>query len=119
MPNVIHVEIRADVPHRAAQFYSAVLGLNVGKRQGREEQFVFHEGASSGSTKMTIGKRTNRDSVVPRFEVSSIDDTIRKIYQRGGKLVSKKRHVPGFGTLAYCHDTEGNTFSVIQREARR
>jgi uncharacterized protein len=119
MPNVVHVEIRADVPQRAVQFYSAVFGWDARKRPGQGEQFVIHEQPGSGGVKMTVGKRTNRDSVVPRFEVSSINDAIKKIYQSGGKVVAKRKEIPRIGSLAYCHDSEGNTFSIFERLPRK
>ena len=118
MPNVIHMEIRADVPHRPARFYSTVFGWNVRKRPGQGDQFVVDEHTTSGGAKMTVGKRSNRDAVVPRFEVASLNDAIKKIYLNGGKMVARKKEVPGLGTLAYFHDSEGNTCSILERKRR-
>jgi predicted enzyme related to lactoylglutathione lyase len=48
--------------------------------------------------------------------VNSVDEYMSKIEKLGGKTVSPKMAVPGFGYLATCVDTEGNTFGLWQSE---
>jgi uncharacterized protein len=35
----------------------------------------------------------------------------------GGKLVTEKMTVPGVGWMAYCVDTEGNQFGIMQQDS--
>ncbi len=48
--------------------------------------------------------------------VDSIDDILGKIEKFGGKIMQPKMNVPKVGWLAYCMDTEGNMFGVLQPE---
>jgi hypothetical protein len=50
------------------------------------------------------------------IDVGSVDDFVAKIESNGGKITRPKSAVPGVGWLAYCQDTEGNTFSIMQSD---
>ena len=45
-----------------------------------------------------------------------VDEALAKIEANGGKILRPKGAVPGVGWLAYCQDTEGNTFGLMQRD---
>ena len=45
--------------------------------------------------------------------VQSLDEYIKKIKDAGGNA-SEPMPVPGWGYLAFCEDTEGNSFGIIQ-----
>jgi predicted enzyme related to lactoylglutathione lyase len=49
--------------------------------------------------------------------VGSVDDAVATITKNGGKVALAKMAVPGVGYLAYCTDTEGNVFGVLQPDA--
>ena len=51
---------------------------------------------------------------VNTIDVSSLDTFTRKVTDAGGKVVMPKTTIPGVGYLAYCTDTEGNTFGMMQ-----
>jgi predicted enzyme related to lactoylglutathione lyase len=117
MPKIAHLEIRADVPFRAAKFYSAVFGWKVNKKSLQQgEHFALVEPGSSPNTpRAGVMQRRNRDAVIPRFEVASLETAVAKIFQNGGKVVAHKRFLPGVGLVSYCHDTEGNAFSLVEK----
>jgi hypothetical protein len=46
--------------------------------------------------------------------VPSVDDYTQKIVEHGGKVVMPKGAVQGIGYVAYCADTEGNVFGIMQ-----
>ncbi|MCF7865008.1 MAG: hypothetical protein K9M11_00690 [Candidatus Pacebacteria bacterium] len=48
--------------------------------------------------------------------VADIDDISEKIKLNGGEIMQPKMAVPTIGFLAYCLDTEGNMFGLIQPE---
>jgi predicted enzyme related to lactoylglutathione lyase len=50
------------------------------------------------------------------IDVASVDDAVRKVQSSGGKVTSAKHAVPGVGWLAYCTDTEGNEFGMLQAD---
>ena len=43
---------------------------------------------------------------------------MRKIETAGGRVAVPKMAIPGMGWLAYCTDTEGNTFGVMQADEK-
>jgi uncharacterized protein len=49
--------------------------------------------------------------------VPSVDEFAAKIAQNGGRVVMPKRAVPGVGWMAYCQDTEGNVFGIMQTDS--
>jgi uncharacterized protein len=46
--------------------------------------------------------------------VDSVDAAVAAIVANGGKVIHPKAAVPGVGWLAYCVDTEGNAFGIMQ-----
>jgi hypothetical protein len=46
--------------------------------------------------------------------VEQLDDTLAQAARLGGAVVVPRMPVPGVGWLAYCKDTEGNLFGVMQ-----
>lgn len=50
------------------------------------------------------------------IEISSVDEYIKKIEASGGKAITPKMPIPGVGYMAYCKDTEGNTFGIMQND---
>ena len=46
--------------------------------------------------------------------VKSLDQTIKKLEQRGGKICVPKMAIPKVGWLAYATDPAGNVFGIIQ-----
>jgi len=49
--------------------------------------------------------------------VSSLDQTIKKIEQRGGKICVPKMAIPKVGWLAYAGDPAGNVFGIIEPDS--
>ena len=46
--------------------------------------------------------------------VASVDESMEKALAAGGSVALPKMPVPGVGWLAYCKDTEGNIFGIMQ-----
>jgi predicted enzyme related to lactoylglutathione lyase len=46
-----------------------------------------------------------------------VDTAIQTVQAKGGKLAIPKMAVPGIGYIAYCQDTEGNLFGMLQADA--
>jgi hypothetical protein len=63
-------------------------------------------------------QRTNKGSTWNTIDVSSVDEYLQKIVKAGGKVVQKKTAVPGVGYMAYCADTEGNVFGIMQADEK-
>jgi hypothetical protein len=115
MMRVIHYEISAENPERASEFYRKVFGWKFEKWQGPVEYFLIMTGEGQGIDG-GLGRRMKgeRAETVNTIDVSSVDEFSEKISKAGGKVVRPKMAVPGVGWLAYCQDTEGTLFGIMQ-----
>ena len=51
-------------------------------------------------------------------DVPALDDYLKKAQARGGAVAVPKMPIPGIGWLAYCKDTEGNVFGMMQSDPK-
>jgi predicted enzyme related to lactoylglutathione lyase len=116
MPRVIHFEIPADDPERAVQFYREVFGWTIDKWDGPSEYWLVGTGPESEpGIDGGLARRTEPGAGTENtIGVDSIDVYLQKITQNGGKILRPKAAVAGVGWLAYCEDTEGNRFGLMQ-----
>jgi uncharacterized protein len=114
MSRPIHFEIPADDPNRASKFYEAVFGWQINKWDGPIEYWIAKTGAGPGIDGGVMRRQYPGQGTVNTVGVESVDDSVKTIESNGGKLVVPKMPIPGMGWLAYCTDTEGNTFGLMQ-----
>ena len=118
MPRVIHFELSADDPERAVKFYDEVFGWKPERWDGPQSYWLLTTGAA-GQPGIDGGIMKRSDNPLPTsvtntIDVPSVDDYAQKIAEHGGKVVIPKGTVPGIGYIAYCEDTEGNVFGIMQ-----
>jgi predicted enzyme related to lactoylglutathione lyase len=125
MPKVIHFEMHAQTPERAIKFYQAVFGWSFSKWPGPMDYWLITTGPASerGIDGGLIRRQGPIDgqaviAYVCTIDVPSVDDTVRTVGLNGGANVVPKMPIPGVGWLAYCKDTEGNIFGVMQADER-
>lgn len=119
MPRVIHFEIHADDPKRAANFYEKVFGWKISKWQGPADYWLVNTGEEKEpGINGAIMHRTRKGSTWNTIDVPSVDEFLQKTVKAGGKIVQKKTTVPGVGYMAYCADTEGNVFGIMQADEK-
>ncbi len=116
MPKVNHFELPADDPKRAIKFYTDVFGWKIDK-WGPEDYWLVTAGPEDErGADGAIQRR--KDAIAPyvlnTIGVSSIDDSLKKVTKAGGKVMRPKTNIPGIGDFAYCQDTEGTIFGIIQ-----
>ena len=115
MPRVIHFEIPADDPERAGKFYTDVFGWQIAKWGGAQPYWLVTTGKDEPGINGGILKRPHSGAgTVNTVGVPSVDDAIARITANGGTLAVPKMPIPGVGYLAYCMDTEGNMFGIMQ-----
>jgi predicted enzyme related to lactoylglutathione lyase len=119
MPRIIHFEIPADNPDRAAKFYSDVFGWQFQKWDGPMEYWMIMTGPSGqpGINGGMMRRAEPGSGTVNTIDVPSVDQYAENIERKGGKTVVPKMPIPGIGYLAYCQDPEGNTFGIMQADA--
>lgn len=118
MSRVVHFELAADDPERASQFYSAVLGWKIDKWDGPQDYWLATTGEAGlpGIDGAIMRRAPQMPSVVNTVDVASVDDAVAKVTANGGQVVEPKMAIPGVGYLAYCLDTEGNAFGLMQSD---
>ena len=115
MARVVHFEIPADDPMRCERFYREVFGWSFQKWEGPQEYWLVQTGTGGRGIDGGVMKRQSPGpGTVNTIEVESLDDALRRIQQQGGAVAAPRMPIPGVGWLAYCTDTESNTFGVLQ-----
>jgi uncharacterized protein len=123
MSRVIHFEIHAGNPQRAIEFYEKLLGWKFQKWEGPVDYWLISTGPSDqpGIDGGLVLRRGEIDgqavlAYVCTVDVSNLDDSVKAALASGGQLALPKMPVPGIGWLAYCKDTEGNIFGMMQSD---
>lgn len=130
MNKVIHFEVQADNPERAAKFYKDVFGWKAeewvvpGVQMKDENRYWLvttgpdNEPGINGGLMFRRGPAPVEGQPVNAFVctmgVTILDESINKVLKAGGIITVPKMAVKGIGWLAYCKDTEGNIFGMMQ-----
>jgi hypothetical protein len=119
MSRVIHFEIPAAKPERAAAFYKKVFGWSIEKWPGPMEYWMVTTGADGapGINGGLLKKQAPTTATTNTIGVDCVEKAIDAVKSAGGKLVMPKTPIPSIGYFAYLQDTEGNLFGVMQSDA--
>jgi uncharacterized protein len=119
MPRPTHFEIPADNPERAIAFYQDVLGWSFQKWEGPAEYWLITTGAEGepGINGGLLRRQHPEQPCVNSVYVSDLNATLTAVDTHGGSCVVPRMPIPGVGWLAYCKDTEGHIFGIMQLDA--
>jgi hypothetical protein len=119
---VVHFEIHAEDPSRAIDFYSKIFGWKF-EKWGSLEYWVITTGPDTeeGINGGLLKRKGSIDGTaviayVCTVQVASVDDVVNAAQRGGGQIALPKMAISGVGWLAYCKDTEGNIFGVMQND---
>ena len=118
MSRVIHFEIPASDAERAAAFYRKAFGWKIEKWPGPMDYWLVTTGVEGtpGINGGLLKKQSPTTTTTNTVDVESVDKAVETVKSAGGKLVMPKTPIPGVGYFAYCEDTEGNLFGVMQND---
>ena len=119
MGRVVHFEIPAKDMQRAGKFYNEALGWNVTGWEGPVAYLLVGTG-SEGEAGIDGGILPANDlirGVVNTASVSDLDAALERVEAAGGTVARGRQPVPGVGYMAYCRDTEGNLFGLMEEDA--
>ena len=125
MPRVIHFEVHAENPDRAIKFYREVLGWEFNKWDGPIPYWLIKTGPD-GQPGINGGLVQRRGAIdgqavtayVCTVDTPSVDEYVERAKTQGGSVALPKMPIPGVGWLAYCKDTEGNIFGLMQADPK-
>ena len=127
MPRVVHFEVHAGDPARAIAFYEDIFGWTFREHEGPEEYWSIITGPPDepgidGGLVPRAGPEPEHSTTeyVCTVQVGSVDECAAAVLARGGRVLTPRFVITGVGWMAVCADTEGNRFSIIEknREAR-
>lgn len=117
MARPVHFELGADDIPRAIKFYEKVFGWKFEKWPGPMEYWLITTGpADEPGIDGGLGSKSEGTLNVNTIDVPDLDASLKAILGNGGTTVMPKSAVPGVGWMAYCADTEGNVFGIMQRD---
>jgi len=133
MNRVVHFEIHAADPERAAKFYANVFDWQIkewtvpGVQIPDENRYWLVTTGAAGEPGIDGGILFRRgpapaegqavNAYVCTVEVGSVDECVDKARRAGGTVALPKMPIKGVGWVAYCEDTEGNIFGMMQSDA--
>jgi len=117
MPRPVHFEIPADDPERAAAFYRDLFGWQITKWEGPMDYWLVTTGEGGPGIDGGLMKRPEPGyPVANTIDVPSVDEYVKKVEAKGGKITMPKMAVTGIGWMAYCTDPEGNLFGIMEMD---
>jgi predicted enzyme related to lactoylglutathione lyase len=118
MARVVHFEIPAADTQRAAEFYRKAFGWKIEKWPGPMEYWMVTTGPEGqpGINGGLMQRDAPYTGTTNTLDVESVDRAVALVESAGGKVVIPKMPIPTIGYIAYCQDTEGNLFGMMQRD---
>ena len=107
MSRVIHFDLSADDPERAAEFYRSVFSWQVNKWEGPEDYWLIQTGTEEepGVTGGVAGRIKPEDTTAVVFDVVSVDEVSKKVVDAGGNIREEKRLFQALDILS-CVETQ-------------
>ncbi|MGH8100088.1 MAG: VOC family protein [Chthoniobacterales bacterium] len=122
MNRVTHFEIYTENPKSVQPFYQDVFGWKFQKFEGGPMEHWLvptgddkDPGINGGMTRPREGQNPGTINTVA---VKSLDQTMKKIEHRGGKICVPKIAIPKVGWLAYAEDPAGNILGIIEPDEK-
>ena len=125
---IVHFEIPADDPERAAKFYRELFGWDIQKwdSAAAPEYWMVHtvptdqkgQPTSPGVNGGLMRRQSSGQPPVNYVGVESVDQYTQKAKRLGAKEVMPKTAVKGMGWFAWLNDTEGNVFAIWQTDEK-
>jgi predicted enzyme related to lactoylglutathione lyase len=121
---VVHFEIHADEPERAATFYRELFDWRIEKWNGPMDYWMVFTGPDgmpgiNGGLMKRQHPLSGNDGVIGyvcTVDVADLDRSVARGVELGGVVAMPRFVVAGVGWMAYLKDTEGNVFGLMQMD---
>jgi predicted enzyme related to lactoylglutathione lyase len=117
--SIVWFEIPADEPERAKIFYSKLFGWKINPFPGMPDyQHIDTSGPDASPDGALMTRKHGGHSITNYVSIASVSKSAAKVVKLGGKICAPKTAVPQMGYFAVCQDTEGNTFSLWEKNEK-
>ncbi len=119
MATIVHFDLPAEDLERAASFYEKLFGWKFERMPGPFEYFGIATVDEQGKPSLGggMGRKNEWDTGITNYiGVASVEESLKKLVDLGGKVIQPKMEVGEFGLLAVCLDTEGNKFGIWENK---
>ncbi len=123
---IVHFEIPADDPERAAKFYRDMFGWNINRWENPNGiEYYMVETVPTNEQGMPVRPGVNGGMMrrmypsqqpVNYIAVANVDEAVAKAERLGAKVMMGKTPVPGMGWFAQLTDPEGNVIAVWETD---
>jgi predicted enzyme related to lactoylglutathione lyase len=122
MPRIVHFEIYTDDPEAVRPFYQMVFGWKFKKFEGGPIEYWLVTTGDDKESGINGGLARPREGQSPgtlnTIAVASLEQSMKKLEEHGGKICVPKMEIPGVGWLAYAADPAGNVFGIIEPDTK-
>ncbi|MFQ6127573.1 MAG: VOC family protein [Thermoplasmata archaeon] len=108
----VHVEIPMRDKEKCKRFYSEVFGWKF--EEVPETDYTLFEAPSPPHGGLYVPEEGQPSGVLNYILVTSVDETLRKIEEAGGKIVLPKQEIPEVGWFALFEDPDGSVFALFK-----
>jgi len=125
MQRPVHFEIHAENTDRAIAFYTKLFGWEFSQWAGQPYWLI--KTGEKGTPGIDGGLLPRQgpgpvgmapvNGFVCTIDVAELDAMVEKAVAAGATIALPKMAIPTVGWLAYCKDTEGNTFGMMEMNA--
>ena len=112
---VVHFEIRGRDTKRLQEFYSTLFNWKIENNPAINYALIEH---GIGAPPDGVGggiAQSDEPRVMVYVQVLSLDETLRKVEEMGGKTVVPPMDVPGGPSIAQFADPEGNLIGLVKQ----
>lgn len=117
MSRVAHFEICADHLDRAVNFYRHVFGWEIRPWEGPDEYYIVITGDDEDGPGINGGivhRSASHAGSVNLIDVPSLDHSLLRVVEADGEIIHSRSTIVGVGYVAYCRDSEGNAFGLLE-----
>jgi uncharacterized protein len=116
---IVHIEIPAQDPKKAAVFYNELFGWQL-QDVPDMDYMLFTSGADQvGGFPRIDGQMYKPNDVTIYIDSDDIDETLQRIEGLGGKTLLGKTEIPGMGWFAFFADPSGNRIALYTAMSRQ
>ena len=117
MATLVHFDISVTNPERARLFYEGLFSWKFTLLPGPQPYYLIstsHPDGTPGIGGGMSGGSGPANGITNFIGVASVEESLSKVVQLGGRILQPPSEVPGWGVMAVCLDSEGNRIGLFQ-----